>query len=406
MTSSGRGFRILALFGLVFLCADGASAQRTVAYEDEASTREALARALSQSKQAQARARRLEQESARATERAEQASRRAAALAARIQQSEAELEATEARLSVIRAQTLTLRRRLAERQQPLVQLTAALQNVSRRPPVLSLLRPVSVRDMVYLRAALAAAMPQIARRTAVLRTEIAHLQRLQAQGRAAMLALRKGEGGLRDQRARLVALETRQRLESRDKRSIAARETDRALAMAEQAGDLDGLLARLDADGQLRSQLMQLPGPVVRPADPQLAISAPVQVSLAAQPMTSGPRFQLPTTGRLVTGFGIMTEAGTRSAGVTLAPRGGAQVVAPAQGRVAFAGPYRGFGRIVIIEHDGGWTSLVTGLARCDVEVGDRLVNGSPLGIAGPDRPTVTFELRRDGKPVSPLDYL
>jgi septal ring factor EnvC (AmiA/AmiB activator) len=94
------------------------------------------------------------------------------------------------------------------------------------------------------------------------------------------------------------------------------------------------------------------------------------------------------------------------SQGLTFAPRDGAQVVAPAAGRVAFAGPYRGYGRIVIIEHEGGWTSLITGMARVDARVGDDLVGGAPLGIAGAPRPTITLELRRDGQPVNPLDYL
>jgi hypothetical protein len=78
----------------------------------------------------------------------------------------------------------------------------------------------------------------------------------------------------------------------------------------------------------------------------------------------------------------------------------------PAAGRVAFAGPYRGYGRIVIIEHPGGWTSLVTGLARVDARVGEMLVGGAPLGIAGQRRPTVALELRRAGEPVNPLRYL
>jgi septal ring factor EnvC (AmiA/AmiB activator) len=124
---------------------------------------------------------------------------------------------------------------------------------------------------------------------------------------------------------------------------------------------------------------------------------------LARVPAPAG--YQLPVAGRAVVGFGAPREGGP-SQGVTLVPRAGAQVVAPAAGRVAFAGAYRGYGRIAIIEHDGGWTSLVTGLARTDVAVGDRLVAGSPLGIAAQRNPAVTLELRRDGTPVNPLDYV
>jgi len=75
-------------------------------------------------------------------------------------------------------------------------------------------------------------------------------------------------------------------------------------------------------------------------------------------------------------------------------------------GRVAFAGPYRGYGLIVIIEHSGGWTSLVTGLTQLDCRVGDQLVAGGSLGRAGPDRPLLTLELRRQGQAVNPLDFI
>ena len=106
-----------------------------------------------------------------------------------------------------------------------------------------------------------------------------------------------------------------------------------------------------------------------------------------------------------MTGFGARQGSST-STGVTLAPGPGAQVIAPAAGRVAFSGPYRGYGRIVIIEHSGGWTSLVTGLARTTVEVGEMLVAGAPLGIAAQASPQVTVELRSDGAPVNPLRFV
>jgi septal ring factor EnvC (AmiA/AmiB activator) len=73
---------------------------------------------------------------------------------------------------------------------------------------------------------------------------------------------------------------------------------------------------------------------------------------------------------------------------------------------VAFAGPYRGYGEIVIIEHAGGWTSLITGLARLDTTVGAQLLAGSPLGVAAAAQPVVTLELRRQGVPVNPLEQV
>jgi septal ring factor EnvC (AmiA/AmiB activator) len=113
----------------------------------------------------------------------------------------------------------------------------------------------------------------------------------------------------------------------------------------------------------------------------------------------------VPVAGRLIGGFGEATATGPQR-GVLLAPAGGAQVVAPADGRVAFAGPYRGYGHIVIIAHDGGWSSLITGLGRIDVTVGQALVQGAPLGVAEAGHPQVLVELRKDGNPVNPLEFL
>jgi septal ring factor EnvC (AmiA/AmiB activator) len=142
---------------------------------------------------------------------------------------------------------------------------------------------------------------------------------------------------------------------------------------------------------------------VVRPARPGDVLivedAGPVAASAASF------SWILPISGRVVTGFGATGSAGPAQ-GLTFAPAGGAQIVAPAGGRIAFAGDYRGYGRIVIVEHDGGWTTLVTNLGRIDVSVGDRVVQGSPLGNAAPGRPTVTVELRKDGAPVNPMQVL
>jgi septal ring factor EnvC (AmiA/AmiB activator) len=267
------------------------------------------------------------------------------------------------------------------------------------------LQPGSLKEVVYVRAVLDSAVPQIRARTAGLRAELDKGRALEADAARALASLKESETALRQRRTELAALENRQRIASRNARGAALREAERALALAEEARDLDGLVAKLDDVAALRRELAALPGPVLRPADLAAALpSAPAPAPSASAPP---PRdLQLPVDGRTLRGFGARRDSGLASTGLELAPVAGAQVVAPARGRVAFAGPYRGFGRIVIIEHEGGWTSLVTGLARVDVAVGDAVIGGSPMGVAGGRETPVTFELRRDGKPINPLQFL
>lgn len=388
------------------LLATGASAQRDAAYQSVGETRNAMERALAERAQASARASRYEAAAARASEAADKTARQAAALAARIQESEAGIDAAQARLAIVAGQRELLTARLALRQKPVVRLTAALERFSRRPLALSVLRPGSVREMVYLRAMLSSTIPVVQQRTAALRNEIARGKALEAQAARALAALRGGQQQLSQRRAELAALESRQRIESRQASGTADREAERALALAEQARDLDSLVGQLDQAGALRDRLAALPGPLIRPPRPEESQVVAETPDISPQATRPPPGYQLPVAGRTVTGFGAPLGTGGLSEGLTFAPRDGAQVVAPAAGRVAFAGPYKGYGRIVIVEHDGGWTSLVTGLARIDVRVGQELVAGAPLGIAGAPRPTITLELRRDGQPVNPVEYL
>ena len=375
--------------------------------DEPAQTRAALRAALAESRAAEARSARLGRAAAAARDAAEKTAREAAALAARIQQAEAAIAVAETRLALATGERAALREELGREQQPVVHLTAALQQFSRRPLALAVLRPGSVQDAVYLRAMLDSAVPQVQARTAGLRSRLAESRRLRDEALAAAETLRAEQGRLAERRAELAALETRQRLASRAASGTADREAERALALAEEARDLDALVDDLVRAGGLRARLAALPGPLIRPPRPEDARLANGEDAPSPEPSATAPPapYLLPVTGRTVLGFGARQGSGA-SSGLTLAPRPGAQVVAPAAGRVAFAGPYRGYGRIVIIEHADGWTSLVTGLARSDVTVGEQLVAGAPLGIAAQARPEITLELRREGEPVNPLRFV
>ena len=154
----------LALALLLPLVAGGALAQLPQVYDQAEDIQRALAEAQSEGLAARQRAEKLEAEAANATEAAEKTAREAAGAAARIQQAEAAIAADQARIWLIEQQRKQLRVRLAEKQRPLVQLTAALQRLARRPPVLSMLRPGSLRDVMCLRAILGTRLPEVGRR--------------------------------------------------------------------------------------------------------------------------------------------------------------------------------------------------------------------------------------------------
>ncbi len=394
----------------MFAALPSTRAQSAVQLIDPDQAEAALARATRESGRAEARAARLTRAAEAATEAASRTASQAAALAAQIQQAEADIEAARARYSIARAKRGALAARLAEKQAPTARLTAALQTAARRPLALSALQRGSLKDVVHVRAVLASAVPQIRARTAALRSELDRGRALEAQAAAAIDQLRSSETALRTRRQSLAALENQQRITSRSARGAALREAERALALAEEARDLDGLVDRLDGVAALRRELAALPGPVLRPADLAAALpaaaAAPADVTSPAPGAPPPADFQLPVQGRTLVGFGAKRASGLASTGLTLAPVAGAQVVAPGRGRIAFAGAYRGFGRIIIIEHDGGWTSLVTGLDRIDIAVGDTVIGGSPVGVTGAATQPLTLELRRAGTPVNPLQYL
>jgi septal ring factor EnvC (AmiA/AmiB activator) len=111
--------------------------------------------------------------------------------------------------------------------------------------------------------------------------------------------------------------------------------------------------------------------------------------------------------GRYGEAAGSGPDAGLRTKGITIQTRAGAQVVAPFDGIVAFTGPFRGYGLLLIIEHSEGYHTLLAGLGRIECSVGQRVLAGEPVGAMDDgDKPALYVELRRDGQPVNPLPWM
>jgi septal ring factor EnvC (AmiA/AmiB activator) len=383
---------LLLLFG-VSLCAGFAMAQPRVTQEQAE-----LILARREAAEAMRRSARLEAQAARATNEAARARSAAEAAAARIQAAEADITAAEARIRMIEDRRAEQRARLAERQGPLVRLAAALQTMARRPPALALVQPGSMDDVVHVRSLLATTLPVIRSRTVAIRAEIARGEALRREAEGAVATLVRSQEELRRQRVELARLETSQRARSQSLAENALSESDRALAFGEEARDIGARLNSRQYQAQVLRSLEALPGPVLRPSGP------PQPAGEVNEPRLAG--YRLPVDGRLLTGMGELSDAGVHARGLLIEAPPRAPVLSPAAGRVVHAGPFRSFGEIVIVDHGGGWTSLVTNLAERAVAEGGRVAAGAMLGRTGPARSRVSVELRFQGRPVPVTDQL
>jgi septal ring factor EnvC (AmiA/AmiB activator) len=349
-----------------------------------------LAEAQREAAAARRRSDQLERQAQRATGVAARANAAAGALAARIEAAEADITAAEARIALIERLSAGQRARLAAGQGSLIRLTAALQTMARRPPALALIQPGSLDEVVHVRALLASSLPAIRARTAGVRAEMARGEALRRQAGEAVVQLRASRQDLQQRRLALARFERSQRSRSASLMHSAVQESDRALAFGEEARDLAALAGTRAFQARLARRLAALPGPAPRPGDPPRSASPP-------------PRYLLPVEGRLVTGTGEISDAGVHARGLGFATAAGTPALAPRSGRVVHAGPVRGYGDVVIIDHGGGWTTTVTDLTALGVRRGDTVQARRPLGrTAGGE---VSVELRKDGRPfpITPL---
>lgn len=154
-------------------------------------------------------------------------------------------------------------------------------------------------------------------------------------------------------------------------------------ASADAAQTLSELSMALSAYEKMQSaRLMALPAPALPPAAGAVGI------------------YGLPASGMVVSGTGERGDRGGRARGLTLLTAPDARVAAPQAGRIAYAGTFGGYGGIVIIDHGGGWTTLLTGLDRADVHTGDPIARGATLGKMSERARRLTVELRRNGRPI------
>ncbi len=288
-------------------------------------------------------------------------------------------------------------RRLERNRGQFARVLMALERLARRPPEALIVQPLGIADMVRSAILLRAAVPRIKSRAGRLRGEVLALAETRRH-----LDHRRGEmavatAAMEEKRTRLDALLSRKKEARRQTLSESEEAARRYRAMARQAKSLRGFLKRLRAERRRKEEKRAPPSPAAAKPPPGQSIKQ------------ARGTLPFPAVGRLIGLYGQASATGLTRKGIVIETRAGARVVAPHGGQVVFAGRFRGYGQLLIIEHGEGYHSLLAGLARIDNAIGQSVSAGEPVGVMGKpngQKPTLYVELRRDGQPINPLPWL
>ena len=369
--------------------------------------------------------------------------------AARVQEHEADVTASEDRLQGLKGAEAVLTAQLEKRRGEMADLLAALTRLDRHPPPALAVRPDDALASIRSALLLGTLVPELQAEAKELRDRLEQLAALRDDIVAEREVLSDAEASLDKERSELQALLDQKLAVQQKFARQAESEEQRADRLSRQATDLSDLISRLEARAAERLPATR-PEPRPEPAEQvrepvRSAESAPAaapekprqQVAVLRPPSTapsmpSSRRFsdakgliRPPVTGTVIRDYGSR-EGGAKTQGLTIATRPDAQIVAPFDGKVSYAGPFRHYGQLLIISVGEGYHVLLAGMARIDCTVGQNILAGEPVGMMGPptarddqaaqDRlaardetgrgPALYIEFRKDGDPIDPGPWL
>jgi septal ring factor EnvC (AmiA/AmiB activator) len=340
-------------------------------------------------------------------------------IAAQVRGVETRIGDAEARLRPLAGREQQIRASLDSRRSEIVEVLAALQRAGRRTPPALLVRPEDALQSLRTAMLLGSVVPELRGRAEKLAGDLGELVALRKTIATERDALALDRDKLNDDQVRLAALvDERQRKQSAIEKDMET-EGARAITLSRQVDNLQGLIAKMEQDLKSAAKAAataSLKGaPVTPDGKPDLgALKDPARLSPAIAFASAKGLFALPVNGTKIRDFGGSDGAGGAEKGISLATRAGAQVTTPCDGWVVYAGPFRSYGQLLILNAGGGYHVLIAGMERISVNIGQFILTGEPVATMGStsqiasilattaSQPVLYVEFRKDGTPIDP----
>jgi murein hydrolase activator len=338
------------------------------------------------------------------------------AQASQVKATEGKAQNLEQKIAELEAEKIKIETLLAEDRENLSRLIMALERIQRLPPETLIARPDAPLETAQAATILSSIMPKLQIRANDLKQKVQELTALRKDLEGNKMALAQTADKLKLKQQDLDKLiEEREKILRQTQKDFAQKEKNIA-SLSKEAKNLKDLISKIEERNRKireearrkkeeknrlaqKSKSEKTSGEKTTKAKRDRDDEEDLQASLPALGAA-----QLPVSGIVRIGYGEEDEIGAKSEGLRIEGRQGALVVAPLGGVIRYAGEFKSYGRMILLEHKNNYMSLIAGLGKIDTVVGQSVDSGEPLGVLSPSsgKPVLYYELRYKGSPINP----
>lgn len=321
-----------------------------------------------------------------------------------VQSQETAIGKAEDRILGLRKEEITIRAELAEKQDVLSQLLAGLQRLEQNPPPALVVEPKDVLSALRGAMMFGTIVPELRQEAEALSQKLARLDRIRSAMETEKTALNERMQNLKTSQIDLAELIIQKKQLVFESAGKLDAEKARAAELAGKAKSLKQLVAELTA-ARLKEEAEKSRQALALEAEKQR------QEALLLKPMmvfsASLGRLQYPVQGQILKRFGEDDGLGSTLRGMAVATRATAQITAPVDGKVEFAGPFRSYGQLLILNPGEGYLVLLAGMNEISAEIGQTVRAGEPLGSMGdgPSSVTLLGDQIQEARPVLYVEF-
>ena len=316
-----------------------------------------------------------------------------------IQNSEEKLSKMEKQLKLLQEDLDDAEAKFNREDANLIKTLSAVQNLAMRPTDSLLVQPLSPVDIIRSAIVLREAVPYLEDNAQTIRKHFVEVSDKKKKIEKQLFEIEKQKNTMQKEHNRMKKLaNAKAALKSRVE--VKSEQTRKNIdKLVSQAKDIKDLLQKIENQRAKRKLEEKQSADLIKSTHDSIN-------NIASGFAKAKGSLPLPVRGNIISQYGDQQNKGVSSKGLTVATRLGAQVISPFDGTVVFAGPFRSYGDMIIVEHDGGYLSLMAGLGSIDVEVGQMLLAGEPIGrMPNSSKAELYVEIRKNNQPINPAAW-